>query len=55
LNKWERYILNDSYFNPNLSPHTRVVTYAEPPKALYSWKKKRLPENMPSTVSDSGL
>jgi len=40
LNKWKKFIDNDPYFNPNLSPEPGPVTYANPPKALYSWREK---------------
>jgi GT2 family glycosyltransferase len=40
LRKWKKFISNDSYFNPNLSPETQVTALAYPPKVLFSWRKK---------------
>lgn len=40
LRKWKKFISNDSYFSPNLSPETRVTALAYPPKVLFSWRKK---------------
>ncbi len=40
LRKWQKFINNDTYFNPNLSPETRTVNYANPPKIVFSWRKK---------------